>query len=217
MAKRKKPGSQENPAGNGDYPVGKGRPPVQTRWKVGQSGNPKGRPKGHRNIRSELLEIASQKIAVRDGDKERRVSLLAANFLAHAIKGAKGDPRSSGLVFNLAEKMKVIPHEESNDVETVSAAGGAAKPRPTDGLFENLNLNLLSRQEQVELAQLADLFDLGADLTGLERLKYLVEKAGAAASLRPAFLNNQKTNLNDHENQFGKTRSVRTSLNAVGT
>jgi len=135
MAKRKKPGSQENPAGNGDYPVGKGRPPVQTRWKVGQSGNPKGRPKGHRNIRSELLEIASQKIAVRDGDKERRVSLLAANFLAHAIKGAKGDPRSSGLVFNLAEKMKVIPHEESNDVETVSAGRFPCLPQKSDDLL----------------------------------------------------------------------------------
>ena len=176
MAKWKKPDSPENPAGNGGYPVGKGRPPVQTRWKPGQSGNPKGRPKGHRNIRSELLQIASQKITVRDGNAERRVSLLAANFYAHAIKGAKGDARSSSLVFNLAEKMKVVPPEESYDIETVNAAAGAAKPRPTDGLFENLDLNLLSRQEQVELAQLADLIDLGADLTGLERLKYLVEK-----------------------------------------
>jgi len=151
-------------------------PRFQTRWKPGQSGNPKGRPKGHRNIRSELLQIASQKITVRDGNAERRVSLLAANFYAHAIKGAKGDARSSSLVFNLAEKMKVVPPEESYDIETVNAAAGAAKPRPTDGLFENLDLNLLSRQEQVELAQLADLIDLGADLTGLERLKYLVEK-----------------------------------------
>jgi hypothetical protein len=113
---------------------------------------------------------------VRDGNAERRVSLLAANFYAHAIKGAKGDARSSSLVFNLAEKMKVVPPEESYGIETVNAAAGAAKPRPTDGLFENLDLNLLSRQEQVELAQLADLIDLGADLTGLERLKYLVEK-----------------------------------------
>lgn len=28
-----------------EYPVGKGRPPEHTRWKSGQSGNPKGRPK----------------------------------------------------------------------------------------------------------------------------------------------------------------------------
>jgi len=112
---------------------------------------------------------------VRDGNAERRVSLLAANFYAHAVKGAKGDARSSSLVFNLVEKMKVVHPEESYN-ETVSAAGSAAKPRPTDGLFENLDLSLLSREEQVELSQLADLIDLGADLTGLERLKYLIEK-----------------------------------------
>lgn len=174
MAKRKKPGSQENPAGNGDYLVGKGRPPVQTRWKPGQSGNPKGRPKGHRNVRSELREIAFRKITVRDGNTERRVSLLAANFLAHAVKGAKGDARSSGLVFSLADKMKVVPPEELHGAESVSA--GTARSRPTDGLFENLDLALLSREEQAELSRLADLIDLGADLTGVERLKYLVEK-----------------------------------------
>jgi Family of unknown function (DUF5681) len=33
-----------------DYKVGKGRPPLSTRWKPGQSGNPKGRPKGAKNM-----------------------------------------------------------------------------------------------------------------------------------------------------------------------
>src|SRR5262249_38075204 len=122
-----------------------GPPPGSNPVEARAIGNPNGRPKGHRNIRSELLQIASQKIAVRDGDKERHPSLLAANFLAHAIKGAKGDARSSSLVFNLAEKMKVVSPEKSYRIETVNAAAGAAKPRPTDGLFENLDLNLLSR------------------------------------------------------------------------
>jgi hypothetical protein len=187
MAKRKKPGSPENSAANGDYVVGKGRPPVQSRWKPGQSGNPKGRPKGHRNVRSELVEIASQKVTVRDGNAERRLSLLAANFYAHAVKGAKGDARSSSLVFNLAEKMKVVPPEESYGIETVNAAAGAAKSRPTDGLFENLDLTLLSREEQAELSRLAELIDLGADLTGLERLKYLVEKGRGSSITETSF------------------------------
>ena len=32
--------------GDDNYVVGRGRPPLLTRWKPGQSGNPKGRPKG---------------------------------------------------------------------------------------------------------------------------------------------------------------------------
>ena len=32
------------------YEVGRGKPPVHTRWKPGQSGNPGGRPKHSRNF-----------------------------------------------------------------------------------------------------------------------------------------------------------------------
>jgi len=32
------------------YEVGKNRPPTATRWKPGQSGNPRGRPKGIREV-----------------------------------------------------------------------------------------------------------------------------------------------------------------------
>lgn len=39
---------EENPtdAGNKEYKVGYGKPPLHPRWKKGQSGNPGGRPKG---------------------------------------------------------------------------------------------------------------------------------------------------------------------------
>jgi Family of unknown function (DUF5681) len=32
--------------GEGDYRVGYGKPPLETRFKQGQSGNPRGRPRG---------------------------------------------------------------------------------------------------------------------------------------------------------------------------
>jgi Family of unknown function (DUF5681) len=102
MAKPKdrEPSATGNKAQKGDYAIGKGRPPVHSRWQPGQSGNPNGRPKGRRNVTSDLKKIASKAIAVRDGETERRLSLAAANLLAHGVKGAKGDPRSSTLFFN---------------------------------------------------------------------------------------------------------------------
>jgi hypothetical protein len=42
---------------------------------------------------TELEEIVRHKVKIRDSDKEREMSLLAANFFAHAVKGAKGDSR----------------------------------------------------------------------------------------------------------------------------
>jgi hypothetical protein len=39
---------------SGDYEVGYGKPPKHTRFKPGQSGNPKGRPKASKDFRSLL-------------------------------------------------------------------------------------------------------------------------------------------------------------------
>lgn len=92
--KPKEPGASIDEPRKGDYRVGRNRPPVETRFKPGQSGNPKGRPKGRRNVKTELKEILSKKVTIRDAENTRKVSLPAANILAHAFKGAKGDVRS---------------------------------------------------------------------------------------------------------------------------
>src|SRR5262245_12533366 len=53
--------------------VGYGRPPRHTRFKRGQSGNPKGRPKGSKNIRSEVCQILTDPILVKVGGKQCRM------------------------------------------------------------------------------------------------------------------------------------------------
>ena len=195
----KKNAPQQNPrkatptikkAPKGDYLVGKGRPPLETRWQPGQSGNPKGRRKGHRNVKTELKEIARKKITVRDGKIERQVTLLGANVLAHGVKGAKGDVRSAGLFLNHAYRLGLLDDEDAAAIESAerdSRDGGvvlitsASKSRPSDTLFENLDLQLLAREELTELARLAEIIDLGGDITALstadfERMKHIVNR-----------------------------------------
>ena len=57
-----------------DYEVGYKKPPKDTQFKPGQSGNPLGRPKGTKNLKTDLMEELGQKIVVREGDRPLEVS-----------------------------------------------------------------------------------------------------------------------------------------------
>src|SRR6516165_10519027 len=163
----------------GDYSVGYCRAPAAHRFRPGQSGNPSGQRKGVqvKTIADELKEIAATKVTIRDGDRTRKVSLPMANLLAHAMKGAKGDARSSELFFKHAEKMGWLDSEVSND----SRAAPANEVRPSELFLKNVDPDLLSREEQVELSKLAVDIDRAGDVfalsTGeLERLRELINK-----------------------------------------
>lgn len=70
--------------------VGYGRPPKATRFTPGRSGNPRGRPKGTKNLATDLREELSETIQIREGGKERRVSkqrALVKSLVAAAVKG----------------------------------------------------------------------------------------------------------------------------------
>jgi hypothetical protein len=184
-------GSANTKRPTGDYDVGYCRPPVHTQYKKGESGNPKGRTKGRRNVKTELKEIVNKKFKVREGETEHKLSLLGANVLAHGVKGAKGDVRSASLFLSNAQKMGLLEDEEASSAEASMRAVGTGTFRlaqppttssPTDSLFEQLDLNLLSEEEQIELSRFAEIIDVaGGDFTTLsidhfERLKYLVCK-----------------------------------------
>ncbi len=67
---------------------------VSTQFKKGQSGNPKGRTKNTRNLKTDLMKILQQKIAVRDGDRKFKVSGQEGALMALMAKCLKGDTRT---------------------------------------------------------------------------------------------------------------------------
>jgi hypothetical protein len=75
----------------GDYEVGYKKPPRHTRFRQGRSGNPDGRPKQARNLLTDLHEELQQRITVREGGIERRMSRQRAVVMRLLDKALKGE------------------------------------------------------------------------------------------------------------------------------
>lgn len=88
-----------------DYEVGYGKPPRRTRFKPGQSGNPRGRPKGTKNLKSDLIEELDEKILIREGEQARRVSKQRAIVKTLVTKTLKGDVRAATLLTTMIMRL----------------------------------------------------------------------------------------------------------------
>jgi hypothetical protein len=97
--------------------VGYGRPPKQTRFKPGQSGNPNGRPSGTRNLDTDLRDELNEVIPVRIGDRSKKVSKQRAMLMALMAKALKGDTRATVVILQMMAKF--LPPDEA------TATGGS--------------------------------------------------------------------------------------------
>jgi hypothetical protein len=99
----------------GDYEVGYKKPPRHTRFRQGRSGNPNGRPKQARNLLTDLHEELQQRITVREGGTERRISRQRAVVMRLLDKALKGELGAMAKLLDL-----VLRHE--------AAAGSGCEP-----------------------------------------------------------------------------------------
>jgi len=61
-----------------DYEVGFGKPPRHTRFQKGQSGNPRGRLTGAKNLKTLVIEALNQLVTVTENGGKRTVSKCEA-------------------------------------------------------------------------------------------------------------------------------------------
>jgi hypothetical protein len=74
-----------------DYDVGYGRPPVHTRFRKGQSGNPRGRAVEDKTIRDSLRKVLRDKVIVSENGERKSVPRIDVVARQLANKAATGD------------------------------------------------------------------------------------------------------------------------------
>ena len=77
-----------------NYEIGHGRPPKDTQFKKGKSGNEKGRPPGTRPIGSILQEAMRQKIAVTENGKTKKLPAIEVLIMRLRADALRGDIKS---------------------------------------------------------------------------------------------------------------------------
>src|SRR3954464_9485021 len=86
------------------YEVGFCRPPLHSRFKPGVSGNPTGRVKGSKNLKTLFHQILNEQIALQDGTQSKKVTKAEAIMRRLIIGALKGDSRSLMTLMRIAEQ-----------------------------------------------------------------------------------------------------------------
>jgi hypothetical protein len=115
------------------YAVGWGKPPRHTQFKKGQSGNPKGRPPGSKNMNTLLAKALDEQVTARHKGKLKKFAMREAIPRQLVNKAASGDLKAIQLLFVLMPKVEASSVQQQRRAPEI----------PTDKSYWCAVLNIL--------------------------------------------------------------------------
>lgn len=100
------------------YSVGYGKPPKHSRFKPGQSGNLKGRPKGAQSANTLLQAELKRSVAITENGRAGKLSKQAV-MIRNLVNKAMGDFKAAQIVIALSEKAQTLSLLRSSEQEMI--------------------------------------------------------------------------------------------------
>jgi len=98
----------------GGYQVGYGKPPAESRFKPGRSGNPKGRPKGGKAFGTIIRDILSEKVDVRTARGSRKMPAFEAMLRTKLNHALKGDAKATEQIMKVARDVGLVRESDAD-------------------------------------------------------------------------------------------------------
>ena len=110
------------PDSEGDYEVGYGKPPRETRFAKGQSGNPRGRPSGAKNFKTLLSDALNEPVIVTENGGRRKVTKRQAIITQLVNRSATADWRAIKILLDLVRDIEGQTEPASPETSAFSEA-----------------------------------------------------------------------------------------------
>lgn len=105
---------------NNAYRVGYRSPPKTTQFKKGESGNPKGRPKGSRGLQTIMVEELKSNVTIHENGRSKTVKKGEVIVKQMVNKAMAGDHKAAHLVLGVSQQHEYQESlKESSVMETL--------------------------------------------------------------------------------------------------
>jgi Family of unknown function (DUF5681) len=94
----------ENDHRHDGYQTGYGKPPRHTQFRKGKSGNPKGRPRGSKNLTTLLDDALRERVVINESGRRKTATKFQVIVKQVVNRAARGDHRSTQLLMSYFEK-----------------------------------------------------------------------------------------------------------------
>ena len=126
-----------------EYAVNYRKPPLHTRFKKGQSGNPRGRPAKH--LPALLIAALNEPVYVTTNGRRRRITKREAVIAQLVNKSASADLRATKMLIDMMK-----------DIEKKAGVAAPPEPAPLSAADEEVVANFVARLRRQVVQEIQD-------------------------------------------------------------